>query len=351
MLTSDIDRYYTPDVIARRVISTIGLSRLHSVIDSACGDGRLLDAAQSAHPMACCVGIDRDGYAIRRLRRRRPNWVLIAGDALDNRTWCADSSSFPVQKFDVAVLNPPFSMGAKKGQNIQVWGSNFRCSLAMAHILTTLEQTFVEEAVAIVPESLGYSELDSIGRSFLRKLYGFQIIEGLKNSTFRGARANALLIKLSRFPKEPDAIKKSTGFLICPSQIIRGGLPVFEAQIAKQRSGISYIHTTNLLSVTRKGSLAMCSRVSPIQRGVVSGVVVLLPRVGLPRREYVIPLRFSEAVQLSDCLFAIRFQSLSVAESFAKSLHSRWNDLISLYRGTGARYVTVSRLTAWLCSA
>lgn len=351
MLTSDVDRYYTPTSLACRVVDAIGLSALSSVIDSACGAGRLLDAAQSAYPEAFCVGIDNDTDTIRKLKRQRPRWGLITGDALDSRTWQSEGKQFSFRNLDVAVLNPPFSMGSKKGQVIQVWGARLRCSLAMAHILTTLEQTFVQEAIAIVPESLGYSDLDGAGRALLEERYNLHIVEGVKNSTFNGARANALIIKLSRSSVSAEEVVHTSGLSISPAQIVRGGLPVFEAKKTRKSSGILYAHTTTLPMIAGQQGNERYVYVKPILRGVVKGPMVLLPRVGLPRKEYVSALDFKEPVQLSDCLISIQFNSFASASNFSNALRERWDGLVDLYRGTGARYVTVARLTAWLCSS
>jgi hypothetical protein len=79
--------------------------------------------------------------------------------------------------------------------------------------------------------------------------------------------------------------------------------------------------------------------------------VVLLPRVGNPRREQVVALYLQEPVQLSDCVISLQVVSLRDARLLRRRLLQKWDEFVCLYRGTGARFVTVARLQNWLHSS
>ena len=87
-----------------------------------------------------------------------------------------------------------------------------------------------------------------------------------------------------------------------------------------------------------------------IARGIVAGSVILIPRVGVPLFESLQPVYLRSTVQLSDCVIALRFHSMKVAISFSTAMTRRWGELVRLYRGTGARYITVARLQGWLAT-
>jgi hypothetical protein len=130
--------------------------------------------------------------------------------------------------------------------------------------------------------------------------------------------------------------------------VIRGGLPLFEVQ--RSRSGIPLVHSTAIARLAETGSTEHCPKVRPIARGVVCGVLLLLPRVGVPLREYVSVVRVTSPIQLSDCVFSLCFSSIRKAEQFRNSALESWGDLVNRYRGTGARYISVAEMNAWVRS-
>ncbi len=304
-------------------------------------------AAKRAFKSVECAGIDKDRVAIQRLRRRHPDWHLSVADVLNPRTHQRAQVLDASVGCDLLALNPPFSMERKKSVCVEFRGKSFRSSVAMAHILRSAE-LFVptEGAIAIVPESLLFSDVDDVARRELNTVYRLRVVAELRNTTFRGARANAMIVRLTSRPSgrgRTQSTRRLTGV-----QLVRGGLPVFESH--RSRAGVPYLHSTDITRVATTGSLAGCKRVVPIDRGLVSGTVILLPRVGLPTREAVKPVYLRSTVQLSDCVIALKFASTDVATKRASSLAARWDELVSLYRGTGARYVTTRRLEDWLAA-
>lgn len=348
MLTSDPDYYYSPESVTQAVAEIIARERPKSALDSNCGEGALLDAVEQGCAGARCLGIDIDNHAISRLRKSRPHWTLVEGDALSEHPWQQLAKRLP-HRVDVAVLNPPFSMGSNKGMPIQLpdMDNDVRCSLAMAHVLTALYRARPTQVLAILPESLVCSQLDAKARSLISGSYKVEVVRAFKSSTFRGTRANSVLVAMTaerasqRQNAEDSAEQLATGL-----DIVRGGLPTFQAR--KMRSGLSYVHTTALARLANGEPVEMLPRVSPCGRGHVEGHVVLLPRVGLPKPHLIKPLFFPAPVQLSDCVIAITCDSKRQAERIHHHLDTRFLALKALYAGTGARYITVERFHAWL---
>jgi predicted RNA methylase len=350
MLTSDPDYYYSPESVTQIVAEIIGRTRPASALDSSCGGGALLDAVEQGFAGARCVGIDIDNGAIRRLRQRRPHWTLVEGDALSCKPWqqLRKRSSHQV---DVAVLNPPFSMGSSKGIAIHPPQIDraLRCSLAMAHVLTALNRTNPTQVLAILPESLVQSQLDEDARALVLRSYKVEVIRAFKSSTFRGTRANSVLVAMAaaktRTRHAEEIVTADLPKGLC---IVRGGLPNFQAR--KDANGLPYIHTTALTRLASGEPVGAFPCVAPCGRGEVEGQVVLLPRVGLPKAGNIRSLCLRSPVQLSDCVIALVCDSARQAKMVQQHLHMYMDALTALYAGTGARYVTVERLTTWLCS-
>ncbi|WP_274389481.1 methyltransferase [Paraburkholderia tagetis] len=346
MLTSDSDAYYSPGHVADVVAQTVGHARLKSVLDSHCGRGALLDAVERFFPNVHCAGIDLDGSAISHLRKARPHWTLVRGDSLSWATWERVRSKLK-ESVDVAVLNPPFSMGQAKGVDIELDGRTIRGSLAMAHVIATIHHSRPKQIVAVLPESTMFADMDRQGRAELHSLYDVDVVSQFKSSTFRGARANSLLVAMTkrsrqRSRKPADQTKGS----VVEGTIVRGGLACFEAVLA--RGGLPFIHSTDIKDLVRGAPISSLRKVRPFTRGIVAGHVILLPRVGIPKKENISAWYVDTDVQLSDCVLALQYPGATEARARAETIQRDYEALAGLYRGTGARYVTVERLKDWL---
>lgn len=342
----DLDRYYTPPSVARQLAELCESTNAEKCLDTACGDGSLLSAAREVHLGVQCIGMDLDRATVERLRRREPNWILSQADALSPLSWRRSAAARLCVGSDIALLNPPFTMATGKGIAVELPGFSGRCSVAMAHILAALGRAAPMSCSAIVPESLMFSELDARARASLAERYDLRIVSGLRNSTFRGTRANALIVRLV---KREDRLRAKASLSHASTRsvsLVRGGLPLFEAKAS--RRGVRYLHSTELREIAQGAELTILRRVRPIARGIVSGHVMLLPRVGIPHAESLKALRLRERVQLSDCVLALCFESRAVAFKWERFLARRRTQLLALYRGTGARYTTVRRLQEWL---
>ncbi len=344
----DLDQYFTPDPVADYVASLAGVDNAGCCVDTACGEGSLLRAAERLFGDVVCVGIDKDRSVIRRLRRRHPGWVLSVTDIFSSYRSARALALHSRPACDLLLLNPPFSMARKKSVPVTFAGEELLSSVAMAHILSSLklfEPSF--GAVAIVPESMMYSETDKLARQALRASYEVEVTAELSNSTFKGTRANALVV---RFSSSRRSLKGSVSRTAIAEQLpatnrpflVRGGLPVF--QLAESIDGYPLVHTTDLARLVETSDLDGLRRVRPIGRGTVSSAAILVPRVGCPIPEQTRAVNLAEPIQLSDCVVALTFTSFRKAHAYEEFLHQRWPAFLRLYHGTGARYVTIQRL-------
>jgi hypothetical protein len=292
--------------------------------------------------------MDRDRRAITKLITERPKWVLGVGDLLRPETW--DKAIARVRSSpDYVLINPPFSMGASRWRAVEFGGKSFRTSVAMAHLLMTLQRFEpLYGGRAIVPESMLYSELDAPARAVMLEEFNLRILSELHNTTFHGARANALVIAIERRPQSLSRGMKPSHPVTGARgvEIIRGGLPVFEA--VTTGAGLPFVHSTDLAALSN--GTRRLRKVRAIGRGIVAGHVVLIPRVGVPPFSSIAPLKLSRRVQLSDCVIALKTRSESASRGLARRIRRSWPHFVAIYRGTGARYTTVAKLREWLRS-
>lgn len=343
----DLDRYYTPDDVADQLLEQVAPSNPRCCADSSCGAGSLLRAARRVFAGVACVGVDKDRAAILSLRRRHPDWRLSVADVLNPTTYGRARVLASQPACDILTLNPPFSMTGCKNVAVGFNGKQFHTSVAMAYVLRSLELFRpLDGAITIVPESLLFSDVDESARIELSRFFTVRPGRGLRNTTFRGARANAVVVRIAPRPEVATRAPEARIVFLDGIEVVRGGLPLFEARF--QRSGIPLVHSTDIGNVVKFRSMAGCDSVGAIQRGVVSGAVILIPRVGVPAHDSLAAVYLRSRVQLSDCVIALKLRSMRAAGQLSVALRTQWPQFAALYRGTGARYITMRRLIRWL---
>lgn len=346
----DLDQYYTPPEVAESIISN-GISDIPDVcVDSTCGSGNLLAAANNAFPDLTCIGLDKDKKNIIKLKRTNPNWLLSTADLLNPLSYKKSSVILEDPHCDFLLLNPPFSQQNKKYLNIEYGGRLIKGSVAMAYILKSFELFNPSRgALIIVPESVLYSDIDKSARKLLEEKYGISVITELENSTFKGARAT--VIKLDHYSH--GNLKKSISypkFTQIDTSLIRGSLPVHEKSKHISNCGLRYIHSTDIKKLHLYQFDSSFSFVDVSSSGVTLGWNILIPRVGLPTQSLSKPVFLKTPIRLSDCVIALKFRNKTDAIACHQRINKFWPDLLDLYRGTGARYITVTRLQSWLNS-
>jgi hypothetical protein len=278
------------------------------------------------------------------LRLRRPDWQLSVGDLLRHDL----SEEAPErQAVDLLVLNPPFSHGKRKFVDIQFGGKKLTGSIAMAHVLRSFE-IFQPRlgAVVIAPESLLYSETDQLARQTLEQSYRIEKIADLQRCTFRGAHVQASVVQIIPGVHHQSGVVIHPNADTIPTSLVRGSLPVHLRNYDPE--GSPFLHSTDLRQVVLSGETLHLSKTSKISKGRVKGWVILVPRVGLPDVQLIKAIKIPEVVQLSDCVIALQFANKATALKAQSRICAQWIEFKDLYRGTGARYITMSRLSLWL---
>lgn len=346
----DCDKYYTPAAVASRALERVQLASAPVICaDTACGSGSLLAAAEDVLTARHCLGIDSDPLVIRQLRRERPEWRLYVGDLLKRHR--PPRTIFPGANYgvDLLVLNPPFSLGSRKYVTAKYLGLSVKCSIAMAHILRSLELFRPNQgAIAVVPESLLYSDTDQHARDLLYQDFSLTELMPLSIYTFKGARVNSSFVQLispGGRSQSPSQFIPISGDPI-PTTLVRGGLQMHAFK--QVSSGVRVIHSTSLKSISVDGINSVSEKTCTVAKGRISGWMLLLPRVGLPKEDLFRALYSKDEVQLSDCVIGMNFPSKVAASSAQKRIQAHWQSLLCLYRGTGARYITIDRLVDWL---
>jgi predicted RNA methylase len=337
------DQYFTPPDVACRLASLIQPFNPLSVVDSNCGHGELLAACQPISSCKTFAGIDIDKQVISALASAEPSWRLNNGDALTRAAW----SAFDESNFCAAILNPPFSLKSKRLSLTEYSTTELAASPALSHVLATIEFARPNVIAAILPESCASSDLDRHARMQINRAYDVEVVERLGARTFPGAVANAFIARMvRRKSSEMKTVACSQTAVTSNVEVIRGGLPV-HLRVPQPYSGLPYIHSTNLRNLS-KSSIGALERVSPISRGVLKGHFVLFPRVGVPSLDVLQAVSFHQRVQLSDCVMGIRCRDKRHAHQIAEFLKLNYTEFCGLYRGTGARYTTVTAVVSWL---
>lgn len=257
-----------------------------------------------------------------------------------------------VSSCDVLLVNPPFSMRGRKSLRFHVGDSEFTGSIAMAHILSALDQfSNPSQVVVIAPESLLHSDLDEAGRKRLFSEYNYSLTEKLGRDTFSGAHVHTAVIILSKrdsplqFCADPsNSPKKSTS----PLGLVRGTAQPHS--IRENTNGVSFIHTTDLKIISNDCTYGGNRTIDSDGKRTVEGTGVLFPRVGSPNKNHVVAYNFHEKCVLSDCLIAFPTVSFSLAERTVRCVRDNWSEFCRIYNGTAARYTTISKLDAFIDS-
>ena len=345
----EFDQYFTPPFIAERVFGMaeiVGKSLVCA--DPTCGTGNLLDAATKVFGSTKCIGIDKDREVISKLKKTRPHWLLSSGDIFDLRLHNGRFQRLIPDPIDLLVLNPPFSQTLNKSIEIEYRGHVLRGSAAMGCLLKSLEIFQPQQgAILIAPESLLFSNIDEAGRQLLLQEFSINEILALPSSTFRGARANSLAVRLAPGSATKSTKRSERNVEMHNVRLVRGGLQVHS--LREDSSGVPFVHSTAIRQlVTGKDIFLGLPKTSWCGSGRIRGWCVLLPRVGIPNPSYMRAIYLRREVQLSDCVIGIQCLNRHTAAEVELRMVDASNSFLQLYRGTGARYVTLIRLREWL---
>ena len=336
-----LDPYYTPQSLAERLVSFYN-GRPKRIADFCAGEGRLLLACEEKFPHAQYVAVDKSHAAIRKLRPRHSGWSIYEADFLNDEQ--LGRCEFNDESFDLVMLNPPFSC---RGNLFKFELDGFAFSASKALLFLARALRFVRKGghlLAILPVGVVNSQRDSLLLAYLKKAYGFKVCNRVSNVSFRGKEPNVILVSLQR-PKVLPKYRERALNLSVPSWLHRGCCNVISANKNAVRSGLVFVHTTNLQDGRLKD---LTLRISPKGHRILTGPAVLLPRVGNPNEGKFVIVPTGMRLVLSDCVIAILCKNNKTAQKVKKILLTYSVSLFKLYLGTGARYITLSCLGHFL---
>ena len=301
------------------------------------------------------VATDIDSRAVRTLRKVSGSWRTGVCDFMNPRS----RQSSPVLRSlngrtNLVLLNPPFSCRGGKRVSATIGDTTSKCSIGLAFVVNSIDYLAEGgELIAVLPEGSLTSEKDATTWSLLRRMGDTEVLKNNGLRTFAHAAVRTAVVRFqkrhSRVKTEPSPVlnngSASCQELLPPVHIVRGTTQMNEIQRGEgYADSIAFIHSTHLqdFKVSShykvRGRLGRCA----------AGPMVLLPRVGQPKRSKVAQYLDRDVFMLSDCVIALMCHSPGRAELLWRDLQSNWSLLEQEYVGSGARYITNRRLSDFL---
>ena len=338
--------YYTPRHWGRTLVDGIGPTSPTGIIDPAVGDGSLLLCSANRFPGSRLFGVDVDPTAVAKSKNALPNAVVSHANALELSSLARSAVWQRRNEIDTVVINPPFA-GDRKTYDVNTAGESIVCSSAGAHLLSSVEHYAPVTVAAIMPCSFFHSDRDRRALKVISQVYDMTRAGDLHRSAFARGRASSEIVyfrhrsvgSTSRVASGEYDVPDRPKSLDIQVHLVRGGMPIHVAAGSRSPSGLSLVHTKGL-----SDSSGLQFLVSPSHRGIIGGVAILLPRVGMPNRKHLRVREFSSPVQLSDCVIALCFQSTEHASTACTAMRRDFDALLRCWAGTGAPYTTVSKM-------
>ena len=301
------------------------------------------------------VATDIDGQAIRNLRKSSDSWRTGTCDFTNPRS----RQSSPVLRSlngrtNLVLLNPPFSCRGGKRISATVGGTTSECSPGLAFVVNSIDyMTEGGELIAVLPQGSLTSERDAATWALLSRMGYTEVLKNNGFGTFARAEVRTAVVRFQKrhslVKAEPSPVlntcNASRQELLPPVRIVRGTTQMNEIQRGEgYTDSIAFIHSTHLQDFTVSSHYKVCGGLG---RCAV-GPMVLLPRVGQPKRSKVARYPDPDVFMLSDCVIALMCPSPKMAELLWSDLQSNWNLLEQEYVGSGARYITNRRLSSLL---
>lgn len=337
------DEYYTSDLLARKLVSYVRRKDVKKVADFCIGGGELIVAALERWKRAKCYGVDISEEAIGLLKRKYPNWHLNVCDFTNEEE--RERTFLQHHSFDLILLNPPFTCRGSIINVILYKGKEYHVSTAMVFLAYSLRYLNATGCLfAIVPSGILYSQKDRKLWEAIYKDYQVVIHEENDFANFKECSPNIALISIKK--GETKINHGMLSHIVCHNQynieLVRGKLSMFEVKCVN--NGKQLIHTTWLQDhQIIDGGVKTLHPFS-----IIKGPAVILPRVGSPNSGKVCLLNDKHEYVLSDCVFGIKVRNKKSAKALYKDILSDWDNFKQLYKGTGAKYLTIERLKHYL---
>ena len=322
------------------------------VADFAVGSGELLLAAASVWPTATMVATDIDPRAIRTLSQISSKWRTGVCDFLNLRS----RQSSPILRSligrtNLVLLNPPFSCRGGTRVSATVAGVTSKSSLGLAFVVNSFDYIAEGgELIAVLPEGSLTSEKDAATWNLLRRLADIEVLQSNGPHTFARAAVRTAVVRFQKRHRlkkaEHSQVLNTLGAscqdLYLPVRIVRGTTQMNWIQRnERDADSIAFIHSTHLNDFMVSSNYEVLNR--PGRCAV--GPMVLLPRVGQPKRSKVAKHLDGTGFMLSDCVIALMCHNPESAELLWRDLQANWCLLEQKYVGSGARYITIRRLS------
>lgn len=339
------DSFYTPTILADKLISYISCQRnFNNVVDFCVGDGELLRSAEKRWPSIQCYGSDISKKAIKITKGLHPYWLLSKFDFLNFEQRSKSKLFKSKNYFDLILLNPPFSCWGGTLMHSNIDDVQFTTSTSMKFITEALKYLSPDGVLyAILPLSVAHSQKDKKVWKYLEEKYNLSILEETSIRYFKNCEPNIILVSLNDNKKSNHReFKNRSNFYLDGITILRGRVSIHK--ILKYPGEDYLVHTTNL----KNNSIQELNTKVGHKFSLVTGPAILLPRVGKPDFSKVCIIKPGEAYCISDCLIALQCESMNVALTIFSFLANDWENVSTLYRGTGAHYITMEKIEQYL---
>ena len=337
-----LDAYYTPMPLADKLVSYIPEYPIQTTIDFCIGDGNLLKAVQKKFNNVQFFGIDISKNAIDKISIENSNWHLGVCDFRDNQS-INKIQFLKNSKFDLIVLNPPFSCKGSIVEQIELDGILFKVSTAMMFVIKAIKYLATKGSMyAILPISCVYSQKDKLAWQYLQNNFNACVLEEPQRVYFdKKCSPNIVLMYLGYKKRTFPQIIANTDFSkLKVTNIVRGNIRMQKLSYCNSLDSIPLIHTTNI----KNGKLVNIKRISPMVRLTIAGYGVVIPRVCNPSPKKIALLDGEKTYALSDCIIVLQTSTKDDAEQIYKHILCNWPIFENLYKGTGAKYTTLERV-------
>lgn len=338
-----IDSHYTPPNLADYLVSNIKKRSVKTVADFCVGEGGLLIAAKKKWNNASFFGNDISKRVTKLLKRKYPEWILGNCDFLDLTS--KNRSKLFINKFDLILLNPPFSCRGSTKKRIIFDDTEFSTSTAMAFFIESIKYLNKNGVLyAILPQSIAYSQKDEKIRNYLYEKYNFIIINEINNQEFEKCSPNIIIAAVNDKSLYSNKYSfKQINTKINNLKIFRGNISMHEIKASKKNS-LTLIHSTNI----KNNKLIDVKINVRKEKSRIAGPALLICRVGQPDSKKICVIPSKKEYALSDCIIGIKTNTTKDCNILKKLIINNWSSFSNLYKGTGAKYVTIERIKHFL---
>jgi len=343
------DDFYTPTILADKLASLIIEDNITSVVDFCVGDGDLLKAIKGRIPNIECYGTDISRETVALLEKTQKDWTLGVCDFTDLNS-IRDLHGLGDRKYDLIVLNPPFTCKGSSTCKTTFDGIDYNISTAMLFVTNALNFRANNGVLyAILPSSCAYSKKDMKLWKYLKENYNLQLLETPDRRYWNNCSASIIIVSIGGQTKREISNTLSFDFSSLPvEKIYRGHISPHAATYAKGNRGVRYIHTTSMQNnrITNYTRICLAKRhdIERFGSAVFSGPAVLIPRVCNPNKSKICVYKDKANFVPSDCVIVLCTKNIADAVTVANSLCDYWSQFRTIYQGTAAKYTTMERV-------